>query len=105
MLWMLGDELGERLRSGLPLPSVLVWWAGGSESRRRRAVPSLPGTSRWRARHKLVITLFETMQDEMQDYFDERTEVWQQGERDETMAQRIGTLSELVDAVESLELA
>jgi len=53
----------------------------------------------------LVLSILETMHDEMQDYFDERTEVWQEADRGQAMTQRIEAISDLNAAAEALEMA
>ena len=68
-------------------------------------IATLPGTSRWSAQQTLVLSILETMHDEMQDYFDERTEVWQEADRGQAMTQRIEAISDLIAAAEALEMA
>ena len=68
-------------------------------------IANLPGTARWSAQRKLALATLESMRDEMQDYFDDRTEAWKESERGQAMVQRIETLAALIDAVEELEIA
>ena len=67
------------------------------------AIPTLPGRRRWRAITKRVLALLRTMQTEMQDYCDERSETWQESERGEAMAEQLEALEEAISAVEALD--
>ena len=66
-------------------------------------ISSLPGTRRWKAQHALVQATLEAMRDEMQDYFDERSDRWREGERGQAMADRLEQLDDLLAAAQSLE--
>ena len=68
-------------------------------------IATLPGTARWSAQRDLVLATLEAMHEEMQDYFDDRTEVWQEGQRGQAMTQRIEALADLVAAVEELDIS
>jgi hypothetical protein len=43
--------------------------------------PTVPGTARWNAALQNVHLLLEQICQEMQDYYDERTQRWKEGER------------------------
>lgn len=45
------------------------------------AIPTMPGEKRWAALTAQARAALETMQREMQDYYDERSETWQEGEK------------------------
>jgi len=64
------------------------------------SVPTLPGTARWQAALSSAQLLLETVQAEMQAYFDERSEAWQEGERGQ---QFMGRQEALEAALSSLE--
>jgi hypothetical protein len=44
------------------------------------AIPTMPGTKRWRAIEDLAIELLSTARNEMESYRDERSQSWQEGE-------------------------
>ena len=62
-------------------------------------LPTLPSQARWlallaRARHDL-----ETTRDEMQAYYDARSETWQQGERATALLEQIESLEQALEAL------
>ena len=65
-------------------------------------ISTLPGTARWKAQQVLVLTTLEAMRAEMQSYFDDRTERWQDGERGEAMTERLEQLDDLITATTEL---
>ncbi len=44
------------------------------------AISTMPGHARWRAALKVAQTLLEQVRDEMENYYDERSESWQEGD-------------------------
>jgi hypothetical protein len=62
-------------------------------------VTSLPGTARWRALLEQAQTLLETAATEMQDYWDDRSEVWQEGDRAEQMAENIDAIQQIAGSI------
>jgi hypothetical protein len=66
------------------------------------AIAGMPGTCRWRGAVSQAICLLTTVVNEMQDYFDERSEEWQEGERAEEHQQRIEAVEDIVDALEAV---
>lgn len=58
------------------------------------AIPALPGTLRWRKALDSAALILEQTTSEMQDYYDERSETWQESERAEA-------LLELKDQIEA----
>ena len=65
-------------------------------------VPTLPGGKRWQAMQEQARALLQTMADEMQGYFDERSEAWQESEKAEAMQTRLDTVNEILEQLESL---
>jgi hypothetical protein len=59
------------------------------------AIPTLPGWARWNALLKSAQAQVEQVCDEMQTYYEARSELWQESERGETFAER----QEQIDAV------
>ena len=66
-------------------------------------IATLPGWKRWNASFTAAQELIETALDEMRDYYDERSETWQESERGDEHQERISTVEEALDAVSGLE--
>lgn len=67
------------------------------------AVPTIPGTARWDALLQTARAALETVREEMQEYFDDRTEGWQEGERGASMQERIDAIDALLSDLDGLE--
>ena len=65
-------------------------------------IPTMPGTRRWAAMSEQARHLLEAIQEEMQGYYEQRSERWQESERGERLAERLQTLQEAITAVEEL---
>jgi hypothetical protein len=59
------------------------------------AIPTIPGHSRWRAVFLSAHTAITLASQQMSEYYDERSEVWQEGDSGEQFAER----QEIVDTV------
>jgi hypothetical protein len=55
-------------------------------------LPTLPSRLRWQALLAQAQLALETAHDEMQAYFEDRSEAWQQGERAATLVEQIDQL-------------
>lgn len=62
------------------------------------AISTMPGLPRWNASLNTARELVERTVDEMQEYFDERSEEWQEGERAEGHQEKIDSVQTLLDA-------
>ena len=62
----------------------------------------MPGTVRWRQAVAQAHGLLETVAREMEEYFSDRTEEWQESERGVSFQERIDALTEAKDMVEAL---
>jgi len=56
-------------------------------------VPKTPGKARWTGLINAALKHVESVRDEMQTYWDERTERWQNSDRGDAIAARIDQLS------------
>jgi hypothetical protein len=65
-------------------------------------LPTLPSTARWQALLTQARLALETARDEMQAYYEDRSEIWQQGERAATLAEQIDQLGVVLDELEAL---
>jgi hypothetical protein len=67
------------------------------------AIPSMPGWARWNALLKGALAQVEQVSNEMQAYYDARSDVWQESDRAETFAERQeqieALLSQLADVL------
>ena len=65
-------------------------------------ISSLPGWARWNASFKAAHALISGSLGEMQDYFDARSEIWQESERGEAHQEKISSVEIVVDALSDL---
>jgi hypothetical protein len=66
------------------------------------AIATIPGTIRWNALFRHAEKLLCTAQAEMTDYFDDRSEAWQQSHRGAEHQERIAAVEALVEALDEL---
>lgn len=65
-------------------------------------IPTLPSRARWRALLAHAQCSLETARDELQVYYDERSVIWQDGDRAATMAEQLDGLAQLLDDLDAL---
>jgi len=65
-------------------------------------LPTLPSSARWQALLIQARLALETVRDEMQAYYEDRSEAWQQGERAATLAEQIDQLEVVLNELEAL---
>ena len=68
------------------------------------AISTMPGWPRWNASLNTARELVERTVEEMQEYFDERSEEWQEGEKGPEFQERIDEVQEVLDAMSELTL-
>ena len=68
------------------------------------AISTMPGWLRWNASLSAARELVERTYDEMQDYFDERSEEWHEGEKAPPFQERIEEVQALMDAMVELTI-
>jgi hypothetical protein len=66
------------------------------------AIATLPGWPRWNASLKAAQELLTCTLDEMQDYYSDRSEAWQESERGEEHQERIASLETVIDSLGEL---
>lgn len=66
-------------------------------------MPPLPGMARWKALHEQACAALDT-KGEMQGYFDDRSEAWQEGEKGEAFQELLDRVEEARSAVDDLTL-
>jgi hypothetical protein len=65
---------------------------------------SVPAVKRWDSLKSRAVENLEQLRDELQEFFDERTEEWQEGERGQVYSDRIDAVESLLSDLEGLEL-
>jgi len=65
-------------------------------------ISSMPGWARWNASFKAAHELIADTLGEMQDYYDDRSESWQEGDRGEEHQEKIESVEAVVDALGDL---
>ena len=68
------------------------------------AIATLPGTPRWNAALQSVRCLLEQVSQEMEAYYEDRSEAWQESERGESFAESQEAITSLLHELESLTL-
>jgi broad specificity phosphatase PhoE len=66
-------------------------------------VCNLPATSRWRAIHAKALERLETLSSEMQDYWDHRSQTWQETERGQTFQERLERVLAALEATSEID--
>lgn len=66
------------------------------------ATPMVPGYPRWRAMIRASLAMLGCVRHEMDGYYQERSEAWQEGERGEAFLERMDSLSEIIDLLEAM---
>jgi hypothetical protein len=66
------------------------------------SLPTLPSHTRWQALLTQAQLFLETARDEMQVYYDDRSEAWQQGERAATLQDQLDSLGQALDELDAL---
>ncbi len=65
-------------------------------------IPTIPGWPRWNASFKAAHELIADTLSEMQDYFDDRSESWQESELGNDHQEKIASVETAVDALSDL---
>lgn len=66
------------------------------------AIPTMPGRHRWKALLELAEWALETARDEMQEYYDDRSDAWQESDAGDSFDQSIQGLEPILDAIAAL---
>jgi hypothetical protein len=67
------------------------------------AIPTMPGTARWRALENQSLAALSSVVEEMRTYFEERSESWQESERGEEFSARLDAIEEVCSSLEELQ--
>ncbi len=66
------------------------------------SIPSIPGWPRWNASFQTAYQLIAESLSEMQDYFEERSENWQESQRGDDHQEKIASVEAVQDALSDL---
>ena len=66
------------------------------------AIPTMPGTTRWRKAIERADALLEIVEDEMEGYAADRSDQWQEGDRAQDFQDRLDAVREARTAVAAL---
>lgn len=66
------------------------------------ALPSMPSSARWKAAIAQAHQLLASVQDEMQAYYDARSELWQEGARAEEFIEHQAAVEEILELTAQL---
>ena len=66
------------------------------------AIPSLPGNARWRQMSHAAESMLQALYDEMRDYYDDRSETWQESEKGEGFLERMQGVEEVLEMTHEL---
>lgn len=65
-------------------------------------VPLTPGRKRWRAMLGRALHLIEQAHEEMQDYYDGKSETWQDSERAEAFAETMESVADIASELNDI---
>src|SRR5258707_276546 len=65
-------------------------------------LPTLPSRARWQPLLAQARLWLETVRDEMQGYYDARSEAWQEGERAAILADHLDQVAAVIDDLDAL---
>lgn len=65
-------------------------------------IVSVPGRGRWKAMVKAASVLLDCAASEMQDYFDQRSEQWQDSQAGESLAEMLESVQEALASLEDI---
>ena len=66
------------------------------------AIATMPGNARWNAIIDQARSALAAVVEEMQSYYDDRSEEWQEGERAEALQERIDALEEVIETLQDV---
>lgn len=65
-------------------------------------IPSLPGRRKWKAMIKAASVLLDCAATEMQDYFDQHSEAWQDSQAGESLAEMLESVQEVLATMDDI---
>ena len=68
------------------------------------SIKAMPSTARWKSLREQAVSTLQCLQNEMQSYFDDRSQEWQEGERGETFQEKIEAVEEAISNAQDIEI-
>jgi hypothetical protein len=68
------------------------------------SINSIPSTARWKSLREQALSALQSLQNEMQAYLDDRSEVWQESERGMTFQDKIESVEDVTAALQDVEI-
>lgn len=68
------------------------------------ALPQIPGTARWKQVVTNAVELLCMVEQEMQAYYNDRSETWQDGDKGDNFQERLDSVGRAREGVEELDL-
>lgn len=65
-------------------------------------IPTMPGTRRWNAQVHLALAALQAAHQEMDAYYDDRSEAWQEGEKGRDLQERLQSIEDILDQLDSI---
>jgi hypothetical protein len=65
-------------------------------------IPTMPSASRWTTALAHAYELLQRTQDEMQNYYDERSETWQESDKGEEFQRQLDTLESIISELDDM---
>jgi hypothetical protein len=65
-------------------------------------IPTIPGTRRWNAQMLLARTALQDVCQEMDAYYADRTDTWQQGDKGDDLQERMQLLEDILDQLDNI---
>jgi hypothetical protein len=65
-------------------------------------IPTVPGYQRWQVMMGTALAMLTNVHHEMDNYYQQRSEAWQESEKAESFVERMDTLGEIIDLLDEL---
>ena len=65
-------------------------------------IPTVPGYQRWQVMMGAALAMLTNVHHEMDNYYQQRSEAWQESEKAESFVERMDTLGEIIDLLDEL---
>lgn len=65
-------------------------------------IATMPGTTRWNALFETARATLQLARDEMEEYYNDRSETWQESERAQGMQEKIDALDGIIEEIQEV---
>jgi hypothetical protein len=66
-------------------------------------IPTMPSTARWKAIIQMASGLLSTARQEMETYWEDRSDTWQESDKGEAFQENIDRIAEALDTLDDIE--